>query len=831
MDQLLQRLHNLIEREKSDKGRALVTWIDTDGEWSKEALAEAMNGICEVLFLEEKNIFQLKRQVERQKLSTSFLLYSPSLLSAKESDALSSLLGMSVTFHTDNVMEFAQELKVDEMKLRQLIAIYPKFFKATKRKNRLEKLMNQYNEPLSVKLLIASILNCEPSPLSFIKSLLSKHDLVFPRELLSLDLDEALLQELEQYLKHDFQKDQELLPQLIDIVIASVVLRDSVFPFQVLQSYQTARTNQLAALYEELLQKEEIRNQWTEWTDEWGRKTEIDKQLAKLSRIDLGTYQSFKKADDLLIERILEDSSDDESIVTWLPFIEARQLTTSAQLFDDIRERYALLHTYVSLIQEYRRCLPTIKIEPENLTDLYQTYIDQEYRIDQLHRQLNFMATKQGFEPFEQLLELERFRYEHEFLQYRTEQATHLLNGPAPSLTNQLDFYQRYVHLPRLQSKAKQYVIISDALRYEAGVELAARLEEKFGMAVSTEAMVASAPTYTQLGMASLLPQQGELTFNQKVIEIDGYSTQGLINREKILNRVAPSKAFKVNDFVTMKVSERREAVRGFEVVYLYHNVIDASGDKMETERLAFSATNQALEELERLVKSLQAMEAKRIVITADHGYLYVDEVAEVYTKVVAEREMAVEGNTRFLIYDPYVSPGIEFGAIELPSTHSPLNNKCLVATGLNRFRKGSGSRFMHGSVSAQERIVPVVIIEAQQAIRAVEVRVQQSLQLITTMTPRFVLYQTEAVSSDMRGRPIRLSLEWQGRRISNQIRFDFQATERRLFEQIAELKLFEATYPAYTDVELILETLTDAGWTRYQTYSYAMNVQGRNES
>lgn len=830
MDQLLKRLQSLIETEKSNKGRALVTWIDTDGEWTQESLAEAMNGVCEVLFLEEKNIFQLKRQVERQKLSTSFLLYSPSALSDNESDALASLIGTAVTFHMDNIMELAEELDVDEMKLRQLLSKHPKFFKAAKRKSRLEKLKKQFSEPLSERLLIASVLNCEPKPLSFIKKLLSGHDLKLPKELLSVGLKETLIEELEQYLEYSFQSELELLPELRDVVIASVVLRDSKYPFEMLQTYQTTRTNQLAAVYEEFLQEDEGHHRWKEWTDQWVLKTEIETQLVKLSRIDLGSFQSFKKADEILIERILEDAIDDESIITWMPIIEARQLTTSAYLFKEIKERYALLHVYVALIQEYRRHLSTIKIEPKDLTSLYQIYIDGEYRIDQLHRQLNVMAAKQGYESFEQLLEQEQLRYEREFLRYRTEQATHLLSGPVHNMTNQLDFYQRFVHSPRIQSKAKQYVIVSDALRYEAGMELADRLEEKFGMGVSTEAMIASAPTYTQLGMASLLPQQGELALIQKVIEIDGHSTQGIVNREKILNTVAPSKAFKVNDFLAMKVSERREAVRGSEVVYLYHNVIDAIGDKAETERLAYNATEQAIEELERLIKSLQAMEAKRITVTADHGYLYVGDAAESYSKIVAERESIIEGNTRFSLYDSYVSPEVEFGAIDLPAVHTPLKNMCLVATGLNRFRKGSGTRFMHGSVSAQERIVPIVIIEAQQVTQAVDVRVQQSLQLITTPTPRFLLYQTEAVSPERRGRAIRVSLEWQGRRISNRVRVDFQATERKKFEHIVELKLFEASYPSYTDVTLVLETLSDGGWKRYQTYTYSMNVQGRSE-
>lgn len=44
-----------------------------------------------------------------------------------------------------------------------------------------------------------------------------------------------------------------------------------------------------------------------------------------------------------------------------------------------------------------------------------------------------------------------------------------------------------------------------------------------------------------------------------------------------------------------MKQAERREAISGAGVVYIYHNTIDAVGDKAATEDRVFDACEQAI--------------------------------------------------------------------------------------------------------------------------------------------------------------------------------------------------------------------------------------------
>ena len=74
------------------------------------------------------------------------------------------------------------------------------------------------------------------------------------------------------------------------------------------------------------------------------------------------------------------------------------------------------------------------------------------------------------------------------------------------------------------------------------------------------------------------------------------------------------------------KVEDRRELFKNHRVLYVYHDAIDAMGDKPGTERRVFEAVDQALNDLVDLVKKAANANATNIFVTADHGFLFQDE-------------------------------------------------------------------------------------------------------------------------------------------------------------------------------------------------------------
>jgi len=63
--------------------------------------------------------------------------------------------------------------------------------------------------------------------------------------------------------------------------------------------------------------------------------------------------------------------------------------------------------------------------------------------------------------------------------------------------------------------------------------------------------------------------------------------------------------------------------VRDHDVIYVYHNRIDATGDKRESEERVFEAVEETLQELIRLIKKLTSANVSNLLVTSDHGFIY----------------------------------------------------------------------------------------------------------------------------------------------------------------------------------------------------------------
>ncbi len=169
-------------------------------------------------------------------------------------------------------------------------------------------------------------------------------------------------------------------------------------------------------------------------------------------------------------------------------------------------------------------------------------------------------------------------------------------------------------------------VIISDALRYETAVELNDLLNREQKGKSEIDAMFGVIPSFTSLGMASLLPRKQLSVTDSADFEIDGISTEGTDNRSKILGLVKQdSIAVRYEEVMSAKTLEDLSAkFSDKKLIYIYHNVIDARGDNAPSENEVFEATEKALDELSKLVRKLRnGINAAHIIITADHGYIY----------------------------------------------------------------------------------------------------------------------------------------------------------------------------------------------------------------
>jgi uncharacterized protein (TIGR02687 family) len=350
------------------------------------------------------------------------------------------------------------------------------------------------------------------------------------------------------------------------------------------------------------------------------------------------------------------------------------------------------------------------------------------------------------------------------------------------TLGYQKDFYQTHV-VPIVQSRQKAFVIISDAMRYECAAELKNRVVGRNRFHAQISPMVGVLPSYTQLGVASLLPND-RLSFDAKddSVYIDGVSSKGSKNRDKILKATNERSAYIDSEsFLDFNRDDGRTFAKAHDVIYIYHNEIDATGDKSASEHKVFDAVNDSFVTIEKLIKQITNVNGTQILITSDHGFLYQNTATEESEFCKVEKpENAKRFNRRFIISDALVESSC-IDIFDAKALHISGNEKIALAKSINKIRlQGGGHRFVHGGATLQEMVVPLITIKKKRKddIRDVEVSAIPISQ-ITTNSVMISFYQEEVVSEKVKARSLKMAFYTKnGKLISNTQSFTFDSED-----------------------------------------------------
>ncbi|MCF0230502.1 MAG: BREX-1 system phosphatase PglZ type A, partial [Parasporobacterium sp.] len=283
--------------------------------------------------------------------------------------------------------------------------------------------------------------------------------------------------------------------------------------------------------------------------------------------------------------------------------------------------------------------------------------------------------------------------------------------GHVKDIDRQTDFYNRKIK----NAGSKMFVIISDALRYEVAASLSEQLQRENQCQVKLSSMQAVFPTITKFGMAALLPHK-ELTTEIKgtskterlAVLADGQSTESN-NRENVLKKADPeSVVLKYKDILPMSRSERRSLVEGKNVVYIYHDKVDHASHTDET--TVFAACDEAINDIKNIIRIItNEFGGANIIVTADHGFLYTYTPLSEDSKVdkTSDSDMDVEYGRRYAITKPgatmdYLLPVKFLGKQTVLESWAPRENIRIKMT-------GAGLNYVHGGISLQEMVVPVV--------------------------------------------------------------------------------------------------------------------------
>ena len=270
----------------------------------------------------------------------------------------------------------------------------------------------------------------------------------------------------------------------------------------------------------------------------------------------------------------------------------------------------------------------------------------------------------------------------------------------------QTETFERHV-APAMAGRRTAYILV-DALRWELAKELPEVLGADFG--TSMELVIGTAPSITEIGMAALLPSAAS------GLEIGGAAKLQVSLHGQVLKNRADRIAYLKEKAGITVVDLKLEDPRGFRrklkdvenpvLIVVTSREIDQSGEEALT--IAREHMERVLTHLGLALRKLAEEGVERFVITADHGYLYGEDLDESEkidppggkTVLSHRRVWAGQGGAKSPHY--LLTEVARFGAKSDLEMAVPWN--------LAAFRTAGPTDYFHGGLSPQEILLPVII-------------------------------------------------------------------------------------------------------------------------
>lgn len=827
--------------------RAIVFWYDTNSDDRDLAEIEEVLATENIKFWElaENNTFQTKITLEMEDTESSYLIYAPFLKPIDEENYLLDILlyaGEYGEFQADEIAITMKELHMDHLAIRPFIQKYWTFFNDKKRKAKFKKLLPTEVTEEQVKRAMLAVLTGSSTiqTTDIVRTVLKqgidqdKNDAISKVDKL---LDRTLFLELaEDYfgIEHD---GNDRLEKLFYTIVYNHFVSDIDFalPPSFQYHYPSMLPNTCRVFLEDWFRMDgnkELDQQLRSVEKEWNiSELLLEKPYTMFHRCD-----TFPVVDQLLIDSLLQQLLNETVDVSEWKGILTQRKNHYWYKDESFYPRYQLLESALD-VYEFKGKLRLMQ-EPKDEKEWIQSYTNSYFQIDQTYRKFMFRFQKSSdVDMFDSLVERITNWYENDYLMTIASTNDFLMDKrmadkwPIFEALKQRSFYSTLIKPLIEGTKERVFVIISDALRYEAGEELKRDLQMNLNSDVALTPMQTTLPSYTQLGMASLLPGKITGLKDDGTVEVNGVSSRGLANREKILQLAeVDSKALHLTNFLSLKVEEGTKLIKGQRVVYLYHDRIDATGDSGKSEFYSFEAVEQAINDLKQAVKKLVGTYgAPRIFITSDHGFLYQASSIESHQKSLAVKGDILDHNRRFVIGRNLEIPE---GARRISLDYLGLDLEAAVAKGLNRFKGSGGLRFVHGGSLPQEAIVPVIeyrSIRGKSKMKQEErVDVQIALRNKTITNYRFKVpfFQEEKASQKRYSRDLRVAFYRGNERISNEISITFDSTKEAVErQQEVTFSLLESNYKTGDRCVLRMEDVSTAKTELYHEEEFELRL------
>ena len=830
IDQLKQGLEQAFFQEN----HRIVFWFDPERDFEGELAAMSLSDI-NIINMKSESALGIKLKLELEDTVGKYLLYFPCNEPEPEKDWLLDIKLYSRCFYADRFSIIFNELGLHQHSLREHLAKRDKFLASKARLSALKKWAKaDFNESELDLAMIATVVkadNCDvPHILFALAEEAVEHDTGLeenPQSLLDLDkygLIPSLVTSLQTEIGYQSTVAElnggepfrfgHFLIRLLSTGFCESIGDVPVWAKDLAISSGSAKATSRALLsrWRDSSRYYKAFDVVSDWVSEALRISEKLNGMELSVLAPVATFEAVERQIIVEIAQAIPHVAEPE-LVIYAEVITNRldNYWASRHKDDDTRKKYRGIYKALSSAIDLfaLRHRHSSGFHYANIHDLYKAYEKNLYKFDQAYRHYSEASYRAHVEILKKLDESVEQCYANWFIDNlasnwgdRMEAEDRLSNWQIDGVENQQDFFHRQVtpYFSKTRN-SRVVVIISDAFRFEAAVELKDRINEKRYNEAKLTSQLGVVPSYTTLGMASLLPHK-TLEYRRGVSDdvfVDGLSTKGTAARNKVLSAHG-GMAISAEVVKGWSRDEGREALRDQHLVYVYHNVVDARGDSASTESETFLAVEHAIEELTELTrKILMHFNTSTVLVTADHGFLFQQSKLDGSdrTSLAEKPTNTLKNKKRYVIGFDLPEPKDALAGTTSQTAGTSSDTRFWIPKGANRFHFVGGARFVHGGVMPQEIVVPVLAVKQLRGHQA-EKRTKRKVGVISAKTAlkmvnniqRFDLMQTEAVTEQILPVTISAAIYDGSNMVSSEEVLTFESATDSVTDRVKQVRL-----------------------------------------
>ena len=836
-----------LDQAFNDEQVRIVFWNDPDGEFAESLADIELEGV-EVLKLDEVGALEAKVRIEQNDPAGRYLLYSPAEEPDYENDWLLDMRLYGRSFRADRASIILRQLGLAHQHLRQHLAKRRKFFDNKERLHKLTSLVSPEDSEVDLdrKMLAVIAKADQPELFNIVRTLFhSMTEGAAPdleasppawAQIERFELDEPFWMMVKSAFGYgeDSPTLQNLLIRLLVSDYAHHLAKELPGPLQHLQLPRSGTANAVVCLAQ-WRDSSSKSSSYDVLASEVGTRLHMPDHLRGSEVEELLDVTTFLDVEKRIVQGLLDrvtsttDAFDPKAVGSIVDRRQAGHWVSSGSVPEAQRNARRAVYKALAVAAQLLHLRNTHEagFDSPDMTEMYKDYESRLFRFDQLYRHFcenADVAAGQGWDMLKPLREEIEACYCNGYLNPIALAWGKFVGEELPGrwaiddVQNQYRFFAQHVG-PWLSEadNRRAFVIISDAMRYEAAEELTGHLNGTYRVEAKLSSQLGVLPSYTALGMASLLPHSKLEYTEEGGILADGMPTASLEQRDEILS-TRGGMAVKANLLLAMKKEEGREFIAGKRLVYIYHDEIDARGDKAATEEDTFEAVRKTIREIAELVRYVvNNLNGNYVVITADHGFLFTESAPGDPDRSRLEDKPAgtVIAKKRYLLgYDlpPHEQAWRGDTAV---TAEAGGGMQFWVPKGNNRFHFTGGARFVHGGAMLQEIVVPVIEVkhlkdrgrrEKTQS-KHVAVQVLGTTHKITAPKYRFNVLQMEPVSERVKAVTLKIAVYEGDEPVTTIEAVTFDSTSSNLDERQKSviLTLRDRPYDKRTPYRLVL--------------------------